>query len=205
MDTVLDRGPDVESPAVDLVPMFTGLFNYAVKGAERIVQLNEDEVDWSRVSSRHSPYKVQQAPGVKNALGQVKFLFPNQHSIFLHDTPGRSLFNERVRTFSSGCIRVEHPMELARALLGSNGKQSDIDLDAILDTGVTRRLRLPDSVPVHLVYLTAWVDENDELQFRHDVYNRDADQQLAVNKPAHRQLDKTAKLVGTPRIVHDHS
>ncbi len=152
------------------------------------IQLSEDEVDWSRVSSRHTPYRVQQAAGAKNALGRVKFMFPNQHSIFIHDTPGRSLFNERVRTFSSGCIRVERPLALARALLSTVENGSDMDLQAVLDAGATTNLMLPRSVPVHLVYLTAWVDDNGELQFRRDVYNRDANQQLAVNNPEHGQV-----------------
>ena len=148
-------------------------------------QLSEAEVDWSRVSTRHSPYKVQQAPGVANALGQIKFMFPNQHSVYIHDTPSRSLFSERVRAFSSGCVRVEHPMELAKALLSTTGKWSNTDLQQTLDKGKTKNITLPESVPVHLVYLTSWVSESGELHFRKDIYKRDARLQLALLNPSH--------------------
>ncbi|MEM7292492.1 MAG: L,D-transpeptidase family protein, partial [Pseudomonadota bacterium] len=135
-----------------------------------------------RVSSRHSPYKVRQAPGAQNALGQVKFMFPNQHSVYLHDTPSRNLFSERVRTFSSGCVRVEHPMALASAILGNNGEWATDSLESSLASGETTNVTLDKSLPVHLVYLTAWVDESGRLQFRNDVYNRDANLQLVLNK-----------------------
>ncbi|MEM7208062.1 MAG: L,D-transpeptidase family protein [Pseudomonadota bacterium] len=151
------------------------------------VALNADEVDWSRVSVRHSPYKVQQAAGSQNALGQVKFMFPNQHSVYLHDTPSRSLFGERVRAFSSGCVRLERPLELASALMGLGGEGRSTDawtdntLQSALASGETSNVILENPVPVHLTYLTAWTNVDGRVQFRDDIYNRDTRLQLALN------------------------
>lgn len=126
-------------------------------------QLDEAQVDWSRVSPRHTPYKVQQLPGVQNALGQVKFMFPNQHSVYIHDTPSRSLFKQRMRALSAGCVRVAYSMALASALLGHDGKWSNTDLQARLKEGATKNISLAQAVPVHLAYLTAWVGDSGDV------------------------------------------
>ena len=156
-----------------------GMRIYAGWSADAAV-LAEDQVDWSRVSERNSPYKVQQAPGANNALGQIKFMFPNQHSVYIHDTPARSLFSARVRAFSSGCVRVEHPMVLAKALLSSSQRWQDDAVRQTLESGETTSVILPQAVPVHLVYLTAWVSDSGELHFRDDIYKRDRQLQLAL-------------------------
>ena len=144
-------------------------------------QLDLAEVDWSKVSTRHSPYRVQQSPGAQNALGQVKFMFPNAHSVYIHDTPNRGLFSERVRAFSSGCVRVEHPLKLAEALLATESGDAK-DWRVGLESGATTNVLLPKPLPVHLVYMTAWVDDQGITQFRRDIYQRDHNLQLALNR-----------------------
>ncbi len=128
-------------------------------------------VDWSAVGANF-PYRLRQEPGPKNALGRIKFMFPNPYDVYMHDTPSRSLFKRQVRAFSHGCIRVEKPMELAEFLLGSGWPRARIQ--RTIDAGKNVAVTLPRPVPVHLVYLTAWVDAAGVLQFRDDLYNRDA-------------------------------
>lgn len=128
-------------------------------------------VDWSTVGASF-PYRLRQEPGPKNALGRIKFMFPNPYDVYMHDTPSRSLFKRQVRAFSHGCIRVEKPMELAEFLLGASWTRTRIQ--RTIDAGKNVAVALPRPVPVHLVYLTAWVDAAGVLQFRDDLYNRDA-------------------------------
>jgi murein L,D-transpeptidase YcbB/YkuD len=96
-------------------------------------------------------------------------MFPNPHSIYIHDTPGKALFNRQVRTFSSGCVRVEKPMILARYLLG----WSRTRLEAVIAQEQPKTVILDAPIPVHLVYFTAWVDEDETVHFRKDIYGRD--------------------------------
>lgn len=134
-------------------------------------ELDSTAIDWQQVQARPFPYKLRQDPGPENSLGRVKFMFHNPFNIYLHDTPTPQLFAHPVRTFSSGCIRVEKPLELAQYVLGDDG------LDAVaeeLESGETRTLNLPQPVPVYLVYWTAWVAEDGSLHFRRDFYGRDA-------------------------------
>lgn len=136
------------------------------------VEVDPTQVDWSGMTARTFPYRFQQQPGPLNALGRVKFMFPNSFSIYLHDTPARDLFGQTRRDFSSGCIRVENPMELAEFLLGEEWTRDRIQ--DVLTEGSERTVSLPDPVPVHMLYWTAWVDEDDTLQWRDDIYDRDA-------------------------------
>jgi murein L,D-transpeptidase YcbB/YkuD len=99
-------------------------------------------------------------------------MFPNPYDVYLHDTPSRALFKKQVRAFSHGCIRVEKPMELAEYLL--RGSWSRERIQRAIRGGKNRAIYLEKPVPVHLVYLTAWVDPNGQVQFRDDLYNRDA-------------------------------
>jgi len=134
-------------------------------------RVNWRNLDWqSYAAGRSFPYRIRQRPGPGNALGMVKILFPNQFSVYLHDTPARNLFERRVRTFSHGCMRVEQAVALAAALL----HMTPAELQAIIDSGVHRPIPLPEPVPVHVVYLTAWVEPDDAVvTFRPDVYRRD--------------------------------
>jgi L,D-transpeptidase YcbB len=130
-------------------------------------------INWQAVGSR-PPYTFRQGPGPKNALGRIKFMFPNPHSIFLHDTPSRGLFAEAERNFSSGCIRVEDPLSLAEIVLGEPGRWNRETLEAAIATGKTQTLRLPKPWPVLILYWTAELDAEGRVRFLPDRYRRDA-------------------------------
>ena len=138
--------------------------------------VSPDSVDWSAPASELSRrYRLRQEPGPRNALGRVKFAFPNRHDVYLHDTPGRSLFERAVRSFSHGCIRVERPLELAAALLADSVAWPVERIAALAAVGRETTIVLPEPVPVHLLYWTAWVDgDTGVLHYRRDLYRRDA-------------------------------
>lgn len=135
-------------------------------------RLDPMAVDWARYKGRNLPFRLRQAPGKKNALGRVKFMFPNDFDIYLHDTPAREHFRRAVRNFSSGCIRLEHPVTLAERLFEADGQDAS-RIGAILESGKTARINLATPVPVHLTYLTAWIGEGGTVEFRDDLYGRD--------------------------------
>ena len=114
-----------------------------------------------------------QRPGPENALGSVKFLFPNHHAVYLHDTPNRKAFGRSRRSLSHGCVRVEKHHELALALLGRDGWDRG-RLEAAFASRKTRRVELGESVPVFLDYRTAFVDDDGRLNLRPDLYGHDA-------------------------------
>lgn len=131
-----------------------------------------DTVDWSRVDPEDFPYDFRQEPGPWNALGRVKFMFPNPHNIYLHDTPADQLFERDFRAFSHGCVRVERPMELAHYLLETSSGTEPEEFDRILASGDWTRIDLEDPVPVYLAYLTTWVEDG-TVSFHQDIYNFD--------------------------------
>jgi L,D-transpeptidase YcbB len=135
--------------------------------------IDPGQVDWSRYSTGNSPYLLRQDAGPRNALGRVKFIFPNDHAVFLHDTPNKTLFDKNERAFSSGCIRVEHAMELAQLLLNNEGGWDRKAIDKVVASGKTRTVFLHDPIPVLLLYWTAWVGSDGRVNFRHDLYDRD--------------------------------
>jgi murein L,D-transpeptidase YcbB/YkuD len=136
-------------------------------------ELDPTRIAWDDLSTRRFPYRLRQDPSHHNALGQVKFIFPNPHSIYIHDTPGKALFNHRLRSFSSGCVRIEEPITLAHLLLKDQGWGRH-ELDAVIAGEKNQSVILETPMPVHLVYFTAWVDENGTVNFRKDIYGRDA-------------------------------
>lgn len=118
---------------------------------------------------------IRQLPGPDNALGQVKFLFPNGESIYLHDSPQRHFFDYTLRAHSAGCVRVSRPLELARLLLDWEGRQ-DLDLDEVLASARTRVIDIKEELPVLIEYFTVWVDEEGRPNFLADIYDKDARQ-----------------------------
>lgn len=138
-------------------------------------------VDWSQHSRTNFPYTLVQGPGPANALGRVKFMFPNRHAVYLHDTPSKSLFATAERAFSSGCIRVENPFELAEELLGPAWNQDRIR--RVLDSGEITTVSLPVRLPILLLYWTASVGEDGAIHFYNDVYGRDPAIVDALDKP----------------------
>jgi len=135
--------------------------------------IDESTINWSSMTAKNFPYMLRQKAGPKNALGQVKIMFPNKHLVYLHDTPNQSLFNKTDRAFSSGCIRVEKPFELVELLLKDNSQWNPSRLKTALMSGYLKHIRLPTNVPVLLLYFTAVVGENGQIKFFKDIYNWD--------------------------------
>jgi murein L,D-transpeptidase YcbB/YkuD len=129
-------------------------------------------IDWSSYGPGRFPFTFRQNPGPKNALGRVKFMLPNPHNIYLHDTPAKDKFLSVSRAFSHGCIRLSRPLDFAYTILGEEAGMTRSRIDAILATGATTRVPLPRRIPVHLVYATAFFGKNG-IEFRPDVYGRD--------------------------------
>lgn len=132
-----------------------------------------DTIDWSGVTKRNFNYLLRQRPGEANALGRMKFMLPNAFSVYLHDTPGRELFGRQERIFSSGCVRLERPRDLASWLLSRDGNPQSARLDAMLDSGDTTTIYLKNPVPVYLLYFTAFVADDGDVALRRDIYGRD--------------------------------
>jgi L,D-transpeptidase YcbB len=129
-------------------------------------------INWSAYGPGKFPFTFRQRPGPKNALGKVKFMLPNKHNIYLHDTPSKDKFASTARAFSHGCIRLSRPIELAHTIIGEVPGWSEALVDGVLASGKLTRVSLPNHIPVHLVYSTAFKGENG-IEFRPDVYGRD--------------------------------
>jgi L,D-transpeptidase YcbB len=129
-------------------------------------------INWGGYGAGSFPFTFRQKPGPKNALGKVKFMLPNPHNIYLHDTPAKDKFANSTRAFSHGCIRLVDPIGLAYRLLGEKKGMSEQDIDAIWAGGETTKVILPRKIPIHLVYATAFASDNG-IEFRTDVYGRD--------------------------------
>ncbi len=133
---------------------------------------NWGSVNWASYGGGSFPFTFRQKPGPRNALGKVKFMLPNPHNIYLHDTPAKDKFANSTRAFSHGCIRLVDPIGLAYRLLGEKKGMSESDVDAIWAGGETTKVVLPRKIPIHLVYATAFASDNG-IEFRTDVYGRD--------------------------------
>ncbi len=151
-----------------------------LKGSEENARdVDPKKVDWGALGEGEFPYRLRQDPGPENALGRVKFQLTNDFGVYLHDTPARGLFGKLDRDLSHGCIRVEKPLELARLLLGASSEDA---LGEALGKAEERHLAVKPPVPIHIVYLTAWVDEASALHFSPDVYEFDGPQQSALDR-----------------------
>lgn len=166
--------------------------------SEPAKEVDPESIDWESLDPGQFRYRLRQDPGPRNPLGRIKFMFPNEFSIYLHDTPDRQLFERERRTFSHGCIRIEKPLDLAAYLLKG---YSDWKREDILEAVASRQrqvVTLAEPVPVYIFYLTAWVDRNGLVHFCRDVYNGDRMLEQAMNyKPARRaHLPAPAKFPG---------
>lgn len=141
-------------------------------GADR-TEINPLSVNWRQVDPNNFPFRLVQKPGPKNAMGKVKFMFPNPHNVYLHDTSEPSLFNRVDRTFSSGCIRVGKPFALANLVLENNSRMTPDAIQEAFDQNDQKTVTLLNPIPVHILYWTAWVDSEGVVQFRRDIYGRD--------------------------------
>ncbi|AKD04703.1 L,D-transpeptidase family protein [Pontibacter korlensis] len=131
------------------------------------------EIDWESVTEKNFQYMVRQKPGPKNSLGQIKFLFPNEHAIYLHDTPADALFSQTERNFSHGCVRLEKPVELAKYILKDMPEWNETRIRETMNGGEEEWVTLPKKVQVYLVYFTSWVDDSGNVHFRQDLYGHD--------------------------------
>ncbi len=135
--------------------------------------VNRAETDFTQFTAQNFPFSMSQPPSDSNALGLVKFMFPNKWNIYLHDTPSKSLFQKEVRAFSHGCIRLGDPFDFAYALLAPQTDDPKGLFEQHLRTRNENTIMLDQPVPVHLVYFTAWPSARGEIEYRRDVYGRD--------------------------------
>ena len=142
--------------------------------------VNPNEIDWATVSTRNFPYRFRQRPGSRNALGRVKFKFPNRYHVYMHDTPARALFAKPKRAFSHGCVRLERPTDLAAYLLQDNPAWPLERIERAMQGGKSRHVNLKEPIDVYLIYQTAWVDAEGLTQFRPDIYGLDKKHQRAL-------------------------
>ena len=147
--------------------------------------LNPSTIDWSQYSRGNFPFTIRQKAGPWNALGEVKFMFPNKYSVYLHDTPSRGLFNRQDRAFSHGCIRTEDKWGLMMSLMDDPAEWNMDKINEILKSGKTTTITLPKPVNIYLIYLTAAVDQENNLMFMKDIYKRDKAVLKALNTPFH--------------------
>ena len=137
-------------------------------------RIDRASVDFSRYTAQSFPYAMRQPPSRSNALGLVKFMFPNKHNIYLHDTPAKKLFARETRAYSHGCIRLADPFEFAYALLAPQTSDPKGLFQSTLANGKETQINLKTPVPVHIIYRTAIADPKGHMQYRRDVYGRDA-------------------------------
>ena len=141
--------------------------------------VSSSSVNWSAYS-KGVPYSIQQPPSGDNALGEIKFLFPNSHSIYFHDTPARSLFDRSARAFSHGCVRIENPRIFAEMLLGLSGEA----IAKRIDSGRSQSAKVKADIKVHLTYFTAWPDQTGKIVYYDDIYGRDQRMETAISATA---------------------
>ncbi len=136
--------------------------------------VNRGSVNFNAYSARSFPFAMSQPSGPRNALGRVKFMFPNKHNIYLHDTPAKALFEREVRAFSHGCIRLNDPFDFAYTVLARQTEDPIKFFHTRLESGREARVDLDQTIPVHIVYRTVFTDARGKAHYRRDVYGRDA-------------------------------
>ncbi|WP_421853268.1 L,D-transpeptidase family protein [Marinomonas sp.] len=164
----------------NLLPKLQADPNYLVKHGYKVYsswsigakELDSTKINWKAISEDKLAFRFEQEPDEGNALGQYKFMFPNKNEIYLHDTPAKHLFREEDRAFSSGCVRLENPVEFAREI--TKGSKQFIEMSDSLKKGSNTVITLPTYIPVYLVYFTVVPNANGMLEFRNDIYERDA-------------------------------
>ena len=132
--------------------------------------IDPESVDW--YSARPRDFGFRQPPGAGNALGEVKFLFPNKHAVYLHDTPTKKLFNTSVRTYSHGCMRIRNPRRLAEIIMSNEGWSRD-RVNSQIDIRENQHISLKKKFPVHVTYFTAWVNDDGVVEYHNDIYKHD--------------------------------
>lgn len=145
-------------------------------------KVSAGSINWSQYGKGRFPFSLRQEPGKGNALGRVKFMFPNAFNVYMHDTPAKAKFEQASRYFSHGCLRLNDPLKMAEIVLGPEGWDRK-KIDAVVAGGKNTVVRLKQPIPVHIVYLTAFVNKDGAVNFRQDVYGRDKILAEALAKP----------------------
>ncbi len=157
------------------------------KAGQNGEEVSPAAIDWSKLSESNFPYRLRQEPGPRNPLGRIKFMFPNKHNVYLHDTSDPQLFRKERRGFSHGCIRIEKPMEMAEFVMRGSKDWSRKKIEEVLKTKETTVANLPKPIPVHILYFTAWGNGDGTVHFLEDIYRRDERLEKALQpkiKPA---------------------
>jgi murein L,D-transpeptidase YcbB/YkuD len=169
----------------DLIPKMQSEPDYLTKNRIRIFdrknrELQPTDVNWDTNEAVH--YMFKQDPGELNSLGAIKINFPNQHQVYMHDTPLKNLFGEEFRFHSSGCVRIQNVRELVAWLLQGNNGLSRQEIDEVIRSGEQKSIKVTPQVPLYWVYVTAWATPDGVVQFRDDIYNRDGLGQYATTQ-----------------------
>lgn len=177
---------------IETIPGIIKNQKYLIEKNMKVLRMDGSEVDpsaiaWDSALLRSFPYMIRQEPGLGNPLGHIKFIFPNQYSVYIHDTPSRSLFLLSNRTFSHGCVRINKAHELAEYLLKDDPDWNQASIQKVIDQGQKRTIKLPNHVPVHILYFTAWADDEGTTYFCKDIYNRDQQLISALKKTSPRR------------------
>lgn len=168
----------------EIIPSVRKNPNYLQQKNMEVITTSGKVVDPASINwqSKSFPYLIRQKPGGNNSLGLVKFMFPNSHSVYIHDTPARSLFEKEDRALSHGCIRIQNPAKFAQILLKDDPKWTTARIEEAMHQTKEQIVSLPRKIPVVLVYLTFWADSNGQAHFRPDIYGRDADLLVLLKK-----------------------
>ena len=166
----------------EIIPLLQEDPDYLIKNNMKVLgvlndqthEINPETVDWSSIDLTDNSIRIRQEPGAKNSLGRIKFIFPNNYSVYMHDTPARNLFTHNQRAFSHGCIRVEDPFGLAEILLANDDNWSKDNLHYHVNRNRTKYVKLDKPIPIHITYMTAWIDDQGVVNFRPDIYKRDS-------------------------------
>lgn len=169
----------------EILPAVKADPNYLVEHSFDVLDnkqpIDPNQIDWANVTPQNFKYRFRQRPGSANSLGEVKFMFPNRYSIYLHDTNAKSLFNNTERALSHGCVRLEKPDALAAAVLEWDRGWNPQNVSQAMTGSTQKYLKLRQTLPVYLVYFTASVD-NDTVYFHRDIYGHDAHHTAAQNE-----------------------
>jgi murein L,D-transpeptidase YcbB/YkuD len=157
-------------PKIKSNPNYLADNNMEVVSGEKVIE--PSTINWDKYK-KAVPFTVRQKPGKGNALGSMKFLFPNNFNIYLHDTPSKGLFDASTRAFSHGCVRVENPNKLLLHFLRNDKTWNQEKIDSIIETNEEFGIIIKPTIPVYIVYFTSWVDNNGQLNFRDDIYKLD--------------------------------
>jgi L,D-transpeptidase YcbB len=163
----------------DIIPSVLKNPDYLKRRNMRVIsymgsEINPSKIDWEKYKTERFPYMIRQAPGPSNAMGRIKFMFPNKYNVYIHDTPNHDLFGRTERNLSSGCVRINDPIDLANILIREDDEWDPNKLNSLLEDGKESVLNLSRPVKVHLLYFTAVADEFGDVSFRKDIYKRDS-------------------------------